>query len=658
MSENGADKIRSWIAGMEELEGCLRDGEEGAADEVRRQASAISAGATDAGLPQLEGPADAVVLADDEGVAAAAESLRHAMMVQMASLSDGRNEVAVCGFDRERSEELRRSLQAEGLRCFVSSTPSEIASLSSAEKLVAVVLSLGDGHGTVRLAAEQLESGGTPILVVGSERMLHELDQSCLGASDGTMPSEAGAQGVVRWVLQRRYGARESIRSVRRDRVTGLLNRAALLEQIASTREVSRRTGEPITVAVVEVNASPTPLRDLTDKHYVDVLLRFSSACSRTFRETDVIARVGGGRFAVMFPAESPDGAEQALARLMDLLERDPLEVDGEPLSLAAKAGMAQMSVVMSPEAALDEAAAFLKEVKADAGSRIGRWSAGAAEGGRIVLLAPMKSSTAGILNRLLVQEGYDVVRAADGSGLPDLVIGDPIALAIVDEELGVEQADGLVQQLREQANAEHCPIILLGERGRDAGSRLEAFGTMGLVDYMSRPFTVGQFVKRTKQLLGGQVGIEDVDEDNCKLLLVDSHIGRLLLAANALHRTGAFEIILSRSPEDAIARSQQERPRAVFVVLDGGRTGNEMAQWLLQDGRLGKYRTVVAADDKNMRLADKVRFGGGAGVVMLPYDAQELPGKLAGLLEVDPAATRAGVKSLDAEIKRAMGAG
>jgi diguanylate cyclase (GGDEF)-like protein len=61
---------------------------------------------------------------------------------------------------------------------------------------------------------------------------------------------------------------------------------------------------------------------------------------SQTFRASDLIGRVGGDEFCILFAAESQDTANVALARLQELVAKTNAQ-EGRPFSLSFSAGLA-----------------------------------------------------------------------------------------------------------------------------------------------------------------------------------------------------------------------------------------------------------------------------------------------------------------------------
>jgi diguanylate cyclase (GGDEF)-like protein len=124
------------------------------------------------------------------------------------------------------------------------------------------------------------------------------------------------------------------------DSLTGLYDRAAFLHQL----EGRLSTDEPLGVAVIgmsgfaELNDSLG--HDVGDRVLVEVADRLRHAG----RDSDLVARLGGDVFAVLYPGVSVETAVQVGKRLNELLLA-PFDVDGRLMPLRARIGVACANV-------------------------------------------------------------------------------------------------------------------------------------------------------------------------------------------------------------------------------------------------------------------------------------------------------------------------
>jgi two-component system cell cycle response regulator len=136
------------------------------------------------------------------------------------------------------------------------------------------------------------------------------------------------------------------------DGLTGLANRRAFEEILAREVARSHRTGDPVTLLLLDVDhfkqVNDTyghPMGDEVLRHVGRVLAALQ-------RGTDVAARYGGEEFAVVLPGCSPEGAMIVAERL-----RGGIAGEGCPLPLTVSAGCATLPVTASDGATLVKAA-------------------------------------------------------------------------------------------------------------------------------------------------------------------------------------------------------------------------------------------------------------------------------------------------------------
>lgn len=103
------------------------------------------------------------------------------------------------------------------------------------------------------------------------------------------------------------------------DPLTGLLNRNGFLEAANREHAIAERTGNPLTLVVLDLNA----FKQINDIHGHVAGDRLLSNIGRSWRERlrtgDILARHGGDEFVLLLPATSPDAAQDVLSRLEDI---------------------------------------------------------------------------------------------------------------------------------------------------------------------------------------------------------------------------------------------------------------------------------------------------------------------------------------------------
>ncbi len=111
-------------------------------------------------------------------------------------------------------------------------------------------------------------------------------------------------------------------REARTDDLTGLANRIAWTEALSGVRKRRSRYRRPVAVMSIDVDR----LKEVNDRfgHEAgdEMLTAAASILTRTLRDTDLIARIGGDEFGVLMPETTPEGVERAVQRIHSACRR------------------------------------------------------------------------------------------------------------------------------------------------------------------------------------------------------------------------------------------------------------------------------------------------------------------------------------------------
>lgn len=170
-----------------------------------------------------------------------------------------------------------------------------------------VLLAAGAPSG---LLLARLLAGRTGLERLGEEWSANRLTYIYVGLSTATAFACFGA-------ALGRYADRLA-RFATRDALTGLLNRAGLLERLEGERLRRRRRADPLALLLVDVDR----LKQVNDSrgHRAgdDVLCRVASGIARACRGGDACGRWGGDEFLVVAPSTSADGAWALATRIRE----------------------------------------------------------------------------------------------------------------------------------------------------------------------------------------------------------------------------------------------------------------------------------------------------------------------------------------------------
>jgi diguanylate cyclase (GGDEF)-like protein len=156
-------------------------------------------------------------------------------------------------------------------------------------------------------------------------------------------PAMAGWNGVVRFgtlvlvsslVSRLRIGIVRERLLARTDPLTGAANGRTFYETAAVEAERARRSGQPLTLAYLDLD-NFKQLNDRLGHAAGDAALQAMVELIHIhLRPADLLARLGGDEFALLLPETGPEGAAPSLERLQGLLAQE-LAQRGWPLAVS-----------------------------------------------------------------------------------------------------------------------------------------------------------------------------------------------------------------------------------------------------------------------------------------------------------------------------------
>ena len=175
------------------------------------------------------------------------------------------------------------------------------------------------------------------------------------------------AVSLIGTVRTQRLAAREreatAARLARVDPLTEVGNRRALHEALGAEVARARRSGEPLTLATVDLDDFKT----INDRYgHVEgdrALKAVAVALGEAVRRPDYCFRWGGDEFALVLPNTDRTGAETACERIASILAELWVSPDGE--ALGVRWGIAQLTEKMGADDLLAAADSALVEAKA-----------------------------------------------------------------------------------------------------------------------------------------------------------------------------------------------------------------------------------------------------------------------------------------------------
>lgn len=144
----------------------------------------------------------------------------------------------------------------------------------------------------------------------------------------------------VQDITERKEVEEQLVHRALHDPLTDLANRALFQDRMEHAISLSRRTGEPFAVLLVDLDsfkAVNDTLGHLAGDH---VLRQVADRFRSHLRASDTLARFGGDEFVVVLSPSDVPAARTVADKLYDALE-SPIEVDGQLLGVQVSVGMA-----------------------------------------------------------------------------------------------------------------------------------------------------------------------------------------------------------------------------------------------------------------------------------------------------------------------------
>ena len=182
---------------------------------------------------------------------------------------------------------------------------------------------------------------------------------------------------ILRDITDKREAIERRRREAFGDHLTGLANRRAFFE--SAEQELVRSRANPRPTAVIAFDADH--FKTINDRHGHPggdaVLQHLAGILAETFREVDVVARIGGEEFAVLLPSTDLPRAAVVAERLRALVASSVVQFEGARIQYTVSAGVA---CVLDGEGGIDlllkRADLALYAAKRAGRNRVERWRA------------------------------------------------------------------------------------------------------------------------------------------------------------------------------------------------------------------------------------------------------------------------------------------
>jgi diguanylate cyclase (GGDEF)-like protein/PAS domain S-box-containing protein len=181
---------------------------------------------------------------------------------------------------------------------------------------------------------------------------------------------------VIRDITDKREASENVRKATACDHLTGLTNRRTFFETAEVELARWKRSPRPLTLIIFDTDHFKAvndryghPAGDVVLRHMADTL------CA-TFRECDIVARLGGEEFAVLLPSTGMDAALEGATRLLKIIESQVVVVDGVEIRYTVSGGIAEMATdVTGLDALVKRADKSLYAAKNAGRNRVACWA-------------------------------------------------------------------------------------------------------------------------------------------------------------------------------------------------------------------------------------------------------------------------------------------
>ncbi len=219
-----------------------------------------------------------------------------------------------------------------------------LAPVAETFDVILLDLSLPDSQGLETYRAIHARHPAVPVLVLsGLNDESVALKAVNEGAQDFLRKSRVDSEllpRAIRYAIER-HGMLEQVRQLAvADELTGLVNRRGFMLLAEHQRSLADRKGTALSLVFIDIDRFKSINDTFGHEEGDRALKELAHLLQRTFRRSDVVARIGGDEFIIMMPDINPEGMQIVLDRVRNNLAAFNHE-NGFPWRLSISLGVA-----------------------------------------------------------------------------------------------------------------------------------------------------------------------------------------------------------------------------------------------------------------------------------------------------------------------------
>ena len=286
----------------------------------------------------------------------------------------------------------------------------------------------------------------------------------------------SGISTIARDITERKR-AEELRKLALLDELTGLNNRRGFTLLAAHQSNVAKREGKSMTLLFIDLNDLKTINDTFGHKEGDRAISDAAAILKETFRESDVVARVGGDEFCVLLTSDSPTkvDTDTPLGRLQTTIELHNATAQ-RPYKVSLSIGMAEYDP-RSPST--------IEELMQQADSRMYEQKLAKVTRCRVLIADsdPINRSRA----EIALSDNYEIITAHDGAEVVRRAALERPDLILLDSTLSDLSGIDVATRLRKTPATTLIPIVMIGSAG-DKFTEIESLRA-GVDDYVIKPF-------------------------------------------------------------------------------------------------------------------------------------------------------------------------